>query len=116
MHNYKELKVWNESVDLAVRIYNITETFPDYELYGLTGQMRRAAVSVSSNIAEGAGRSSGKDFSRFLSNALGSLNELETQLIIANKLSYLDTEYTTALEPKTNHIRNMIYKLKQTLN
>ncbi|HER24967.1 MAG TPA: four helix bundle protein [Candidatus Atribacteria bacterium] len=77
-------------MDLVSNIYRITESFPNKELYGLTNQIRRAAVSVPSNIAEGAARSSKKEFIQFLYIALGSLSELETQIIIANGLEYLN--------------------------
>jgi len=84
--NHKDLEVWKKSMDLVSNIYKITEPFPNKELYGLTNQIRRAAVSVPSNIAEGAARSSKKEFIQFLYIALGSLSELETQIIIANSL------------------------------
>jgi four helix bundle protein len=78
MHRYKELKVWQESVELAVDIYKITKKFPDEELYGLTSQLRRAGVSVSSNIAEGAGRGTDGEFKHFLGISNGSACEIET--------------------------------------
>jgi four helix bundle protein len=80
---HKKLDVWKESVDLAVEIYRVTEAFPKSELYSLTSQMRRAAVSVPSNIAEGAARSTGKEFMQFLMIARGSLSELAAILIMA---------------------------------
>jgi four helix bundle protein len=85
-HNFKALKVWQLGVQLATEVYALTAEFPDAERYGLTAQMRRAAVSVPSNIAEGAGRNTDKSFQQFISIALGSLNELETQLEIADRL------------------------------
>jgi four helix bundle protein len=90
IRNHKDLEVWKKSMDLVSNIYKITESFPNKELYGLTNQIRRAAVSVPSNIAEGAARSSKKEFIQFLYIALGSLSELETQIIIANRLEYLN--------------------------
>jgi len=86
--SYRDLKVWQKAMDLVVRIYELTRSFPQNEVYGLTSQLRRAAVSVPSNIAEGKGRSD-KDFSRFLLQARGSVWELETQVEIANRLRYL---------------------------
>jgi four helix bundle protein len=86
---YKSLDVWKESVELTVFIYRLTACFPKTEDYGLTSQMRRAAVSVPSNIAEGAGRGATKEFIQFLKIANGSLTELDTQLEIAVKLSYI---------------------------
>jgi len=85
--SHKDLKVWQEAMDLVTSVYSISKNFPKYEL---TSQMRRAAVSVPSNIAEGAGRKGGKEFSRFLFIALGSLSELETQLEIAFRLNYIE--------------------------
>lgn len=89
---HKKLEVWRESVALATRIYQITEKFPKAEIYGLTSQMRRAVISVPSNIAEGAARSSAKEFNQFLNIAGGSLSELDTQLEIAHNLGFLTNE------------------------
>src|SRR5690606_31265320 len=83
MNNLKELKIWNRAMELAVQVYKATETFPAEEKFGLTSQSRRAAVSIPSNIAEGAGRNSVKEFNNFLGIANGSSYELQTQLIIA---------------------------------
>ncbi len=85
---HHDLLVWQEGIELVEEIYKISSTFPKDEIYGLTAQLRRAAVSVPSNIAEGAGRSTKKEFLYFLSIARGSLCEIETQLIIAKKLGY----------------------------
>jgi four helix bundle protein len=90
MHNFKELDTWQESKDFCVVIYKKASDFPKSEVYGLTSQINRAVVSIHSNIAEGAGRETNKDFSRFISIALGSSFELETQLIIALEINYLD--------------------------
>lgn len=91
IRNHKDLKVWKKSVDLVDNIYRITESFPNKEIYGLTNQLRRSAVSIPSNIAEGAARGSKKEFIQFLYIALGSLAEVETQMIIASRLGYLNT-------------------------
>ena len=88
--HYSELIAWQKAIDLVATVYQATDSFPQREVFGLTNQMRRAAVSVPSNIAEGQGRSTTKDFLHFLSVARGSLQELETQIIIAHRLSYLD--------------------------
>lgn len=88
--NYKDLKAWQKAMNLVLLVYRCTQGFPKQELYGLTSQMRRAAVSVASNIAEGKGRYSRKELSHFLYQARGSLLELETQSIIAVELEYLD--------------------------
>ena len=87
--HYKELIVWQKALVLVKQIYLVTQTFPHSEMYGLVNQMRRAAVSVPSNIAEGQARKTSAEFSRFLSISQGSLAELETQLIIARDLGYL---------------------------
>ncbi|MEX1262311.1 MAG: four helix bundle protein [Balneolaceae bacterium] len=92
MHNYKELKVWNKSVNLATDIYKQTKNFPKSEIYGITSQIRRSAISISSNIAEGAGRSGKKEFKHFLNISNGSAFELETQIIISKKLEYISDQ------------------------
>ncbi len=89
MNQYKNLKVWQRAIELVVIIYKQTDKFPDKEKYGLVTQMNRCAVSIASNIAEGAGRNSNKEFHNFLGITLGSSCELETQLTIANKLDYI---------------------------
>ncbi|MEP6260324.1 MAG: four helix bundle protein [Gillisia sp.] len=86
--DHKELDVWKKAMDLVEEIYRISKEFPDHEKYGLTNQIRRAAVSIPSNIAEGSGRKSDKELLQFLSVALGSLAEAETQLLIAVRLGY----------------------------
>ena len=113
--NHKDLEVWKKSMDLVSNIYKITESFPNKELYGLTNQIRRAAVSVPSNIAEGAARSSKKEFIQFLYIALGSLSELETQIIIANRLEYLNNLDTSLENLKfvQKLINGLIYYLKK---
>ncbi len=90
--SFQDLRIWQESMDLTVEIYRITSGFPKHEIYGLTSQMRRAAVSVPSNIAEGKGHRSDPEFVRFLFHARGSLLELQTQLRIAQRLQYLSED------------------------
>ena len=92
MHNFKELQVWQKGVDIAQEIYEMTAKFPSEEKFGIVSQMRRSAVSVPSNIAEGAGRKTDKDFSNFLSISLGSQFELETQMIISNRVGFISEE------------------------
>jgi four helix bundle protein len=87
---HEDLEIWKLSIRLVKETYLMTKTFPDDERFGLTSQMRRAAISVPSNIAEGAGRISKREFIHFLSISLGSLSELETQFVIAKELEYLD--------------------------
>jgi four helix bundle protein len=95
--SFQDLRVWQEAIKLAVAIYGVTEKFPKHELYGLTSQIRRAAVSVASNIAEGKGHRSNREFCNFLFHARGSLLELQTQLIIARELKYLPISDAEAL-------------------
>lgn len=92
MQTYKELLAWQVSMELVVQVYRLSKRFPREEVYGLTSQIRRCAVSVPSNIAEGQGRATRGEFIQFLCTARGSLFELETQLIIAKELGYLDLE------------------------
>ena len=115
MHNHKELKVWQRSVDLATVIYQLTKVFPKEETYGLTQQLRRSVVSVSSNIAEGAGRKSDKEFGYFLNLAYGSLYELETQLLIASKLGYLEAGDVEPVDLEIQELQKMIFVLLRNL-
>jgi len=111
--SHKDLKVWQESMNLVTEIYSISERFPNHEAYGLITQLRRAAVSIPSNISEGAGRKGKKEFSRFLFIALGSLSEVETQLEIAFRLDYIkDIEETNK---KIFFIRKMLANLIKSL-
>ena len=116
MHNFKELNVWQNSVDLATEIYQMTKVYPKSEIYGLTSQIRRCSISISSNIAEGAGRSGKKEFKYFLNIAYGSSFELETQLIISKNLNYVDHEKFEFLNEKIVEIQKMLYKLIKSLN
>ena len=107
--SYRELIVWRKAVDLVEAIYKATAGFPTHEIYGLTSQVRRAAVSVPSNIAEGQGRQSTNEFLHHLSIAYGSLMEVETQLIIAERLSYLpppDREHCLSLAAEVGRLLN----------
>lgn len=90
--SYENLKVWQDSIELAARVYKMTKAFPKEEQFGLVSQMRRAAISISSNIAEGSSRKTKKDYTRFLDIAIGSLNEVESQLHIAVKLNFLESK------------------------
>jgi len=92
MKTHKDLDVWKDSIELVVKIYRLVSNFPKEERFGLVDQMKRAAVSIPSNIAEGAARNSQKEFLQFLHVALGSIAELETQLIISKKLGFLNNE------------------------
>lgn len=116
MHRYKELHVWKKAIDLAVEVYRITEKLPSEEKYGLISQMNKSAVSIPSNIAEGAGRNGKKEFDNFLGIALGSSFELDTQIIISNRLDYINDRDFQHLESELEHLQNMIVKLKKSLN
>jgi four helix bundle protein len=115
MHNLKELKIWNKAIDLTVDVYNATVNFPSDERFGLISQSRRCAVSIPSNIAEGAGRNSKKEFSNFLGIANGSSYELQTQLIISNKLSLLSDELLDVLLKQIDELQKMNYAFQKTL-
>lgn len=116
MHNYKELKVWQKAVELSTMTYALCANLPSEEKYGLKSQMQRCCVSVASNIAEGAGRNSNKEFAYFLSIANGSCYELETQLIIANKLDFINKEDIDEILVLLTEISKMIYVLSKSLN
>jgi four helix bundle protein len=90
VQSYRELVVWKKSMELVLNVYRCTQAFPKSETYGLTSQLRRAAVSIPSNIAEGQARLSTGEFKQFLGNARGSLTEVETQILIARELGYMD--------------------------
>ena len=111
MKTHKDLDVWKKSVSLVTSIYEVTKAFPKDEMYGITNQIRRSAVSIPSNIAEGSARQGDKEFAHFLYISLGSLSELETQLIIANNLKYLTiTDYELTIE-QLEEIRKMLLGL-----
>ncbi|MGA7398773.1 MAG: four helix bundle protein [Candidatus Sulfotelmatobacter sp.] len=106
--SYRDLKVWRKGMELVTEIYRATRLFPRDEVYGLTSQLRRAAVSVPSNIAEGQARFSQKEFHRFLGHARGSLVEIETQIMIAGNLGYLSLQQGKALLDKTAEVGRML--------
>ena len=116
MHNYQELKVWQKAVELAKSVYTVTIGFPNDEKFGLTSQIRRSAVSIASNIAEGAGRNTDKDFQNFISIAAGSAFELETQLIIAMKVNLLAKDDCEAIQNELEQIKKMLFSLRRKLN
>lgn len=113
MHNFRELEVWKKAIHLTTLFYQYSKDFPKEELFGLTSQSRRSVVSIPSNIAEGAGRESNKQFSQFLSIALASSFEFETQILIARNLEYLSEEYYELIFNELKHIQNMLIKLIQ---
>lgn len=115
MHNFQELVVWKEAMELTKMIYKFSRNFPAVEPYGLTSQITRCAVSIPSNISEGAGRNSNVDFARFLSIALGSSYELQTQWILAKELEYVAHNDFIGVNDKINYIQKMIFKLHKKL-
>jgi len=114
MRPHKKLEVWKKAIEFVTKIYKITESFPSDEKFGLISQIRRSAVSIPSNISEGAARSGKKEFIQFLSIAQGSTSELETQLIISNNLGFLRQENLYLLD-ELDEISRMIIGLIRTL-
>jgi four helix bundle protein len=105
---YHDLKVWQSAMDLTLKVYRVTQKFPAHELYGLSAQLRRAAVSIASNIAEGKGRSSDKELLQFLSHARGSAYEVQTQLELAKLLGYLTTPQELDLLHQAQSVGRML--------
>ncbi len=116
MNNFRELKVWQKSIELVKQVYLLTTNFPKVEQYGLTQQMRRAAVSIPSNIAEGAGRDSKKEFKYFLSISLGSSFELETQLVLAKEFGFITSDALGNMENGLIEIQRMIRGLQKSIH
>jgi four helix bundle protein len=116
MRPHQKLEAWSKAIELVTDVYKSSEHFPKEERYGLTGQIRRAAVSIPANIAEGAGRRSQKEFAHFLSNSQGSASELETELIIANRLGYLDETTFARLMSQLERIGRLITGLMRHLS
>lgn len=113
--SYRDLLVWQKAKTLAVRVYRNTESFPRSEIYGLTSQLRRAGISVASNIAEGQGRLTLGEFQHFLGQARGSLLELETQLDIAAELGYLNRESFESLLNESYQVLGLLNRLLESL-
>jgi four helix bundle protein len=113
---YQDLRVWQRAMKLAELVYHSTGSFPKAEIYGLTSQMRRAAVSIPSNIAEGKGHRSDKDFVRFLFHARGSVLELETQVLLAGRLQYLTEALTSELTATTREVGRELNSLIRALS
>lgn len=111
LKSYRELKVWQRAMEMALATYRTTASFPKDELFGLTSQIRRAAVAIASNIAEGYGRSSKGEYKQFLGIARGSNLELQTQLLIAKELGYGKTEQILHAENLSNEIAKMLNSL-----
>ena len=115
MNSHKDLKVWQKSMEFVVVIYTMTKDFPKEEQFGIVPQMRRAAISIPSNIAEGYGRVYGKETIKFLSNALGSASELETQIIISKDLGFISTDCLKQLLDQIEEIIRMLSALIKSI-
>ena len=115
MRDYKKYDVWKLSHQLTKEIYLISKNFPKEELFGLTSQIRRAAASIPTNIAEGCGRSSDKEFARFLEISIGSTNETEYQILLAFELHYIDEQNYEPLNYNLNLIRQKLIQLRKKL-
>ena|SRR5690554_6372007 len=115
-HNFKKLKIWQDSIKLIGLNYKLTKGFPDFERYNLVSQMNRCCVSIASNIAEGSSKGSNKHFKKFFEDSLGSAFEWETQLIVARNEEYLDQEKFQELEDKILQIQKMIGTFIDKLN
>jgi four helix bundle protein len=116
MHIINDLSIWKKSIDFSFDMYKITNSFPQDERFGLISQMRKSAVSIPSNIAEGAGRNSDKEFIHFLGISNGSSNELLTQIIISNRLGFISNSVTESVLSKIDEIQKMNHGLKKSLD
>lgn len=109
VRNFRNYEVWKESMDFVIEVYRTIQSFPSFERYGIADQLRRASVSIPSNIAEGASRPTDKEFVRFLHFSMGSAFEVETQLLIANRLNYISTE-------KNLELMTFVHLIEKQLN
>ncbi len=115
MHNFRQLNIWIDAMKLAKAVYVLTSNFPSQEKYGLTSQINKAVVSVPSNIAEGSSRRSNKEFSHFLAISIGSLFELETQIILASDFGFVDKNVIEAIIADIIVLQKMITNFRKTL-
>lgn len=115
MHNFRELRIWKEAIAVAKQVYIVSATFPSEEKYGLTSQVRRAVVSIASNIAEGAGRASNKEFAQFLTIALGSAYETETQMVLAKEFEFITDEKLNEILDSLIPLQKMISSFREYL-
>lgn len=116
MHNYKNLQIRQQAIDPVEDIYKLTASFPSEEKFGLVSQMNRAAISIPSNIAEGAGRNSDKDFAHFISIAIGSLYELNTQIVLSERLGFINQTQSQELHNKLDNLQRKSVSFKSKLN
>ncbi len=114
-HSYKDLIVWQKAITMVTEVYRATQSFPRNETYGLTSQLRRSAVSVASNIAEGQGRISKLEFRQFLGIARGSLLEMETQIVIADNLGYISRDTVGRQAASSGEVSRLLHGLMQSL-
>lgn len=112
---HKKMDVWKNSMELAAEIYKVTKNFPKEELYGLTSQLRRAAVSVPSNLAEGAARTGPREFLQFINIAQGSLSEIDTQIELSNMLNFIDNKTFNDIQKRLIRISKQLYGLKRSI-
>lgn len=115
MHNLKELNIWKKSMTLTLEVYNAVKKFPKDEKFGLTSQIKRSAVLIPSNIAEGAGRNNKGEFIHFLGISNGSSFELQTQILLANKLKFISNETSNSILNKIDEVQKMNYGLQSKL-
>ena len=115
MHSYQDLKIWQKSMDLVEKTYVLMKSLPDDEKFGLISQIKRCSVSIPSNISEGAGRNSKKEFKHFLSIANGSTTELETQLLLTIRLKFIEKQDVEEILNLCNEIKKMNYALQNSL-
>ena len=115
MRDFRKLIIWQRSHQLTLAVYRISKSFPKEEIFGLTSQMRRAVSSIPTNIAEGCGRTSNKDFAHFLQIAIGSATEVEYQLLLAHDINYINDDDYQALTDETVVVRKMIIKYQSEL-
>ena len=115
-HNFREIKIWQEALVIVKEVYAFTSNLPKEEKYGITSQINRSAVSIPSNIAEGSGRNSNKDFMRFLDISISSSFELETQILLAKELSFITEEKMTLMLEKLAEVQKLIFGFQKTLN
>jgi len=115
MRNFKELKIWNKARALVKEIYDVSDNFPSEEKFGLISQMRRSSISIASNIAEGSGKESNKEFIRFLEIAYSSAFELETQIILSHDLNFISDDDEISLLKKIREIQKMIFTFVKSL-
>jgi len=116
MHNYNNLQIWQQAMDLVEEIYKLTASFPVEEKFSLVSQMTQAAVSIPSNIAEGAGRNTDKDFAHFISIAIGSLYELNTQIVLSERLGYINQSQSQELQKTLDNLQRKSVSFKSKLN